>query len=366
MRSLLFSTILIAFVATANAQLDPSSALLLNSGRTTPVRESGIDSGRYTVKPRTETAVRQERPERVERPVRVRPVDHENLPVDLNQVAATPTPSPTPEPDAATPQSVEVKDAHEVVDQPTNEAKTKRLPPRQLTMLDLSVSPGYLYNGSRSAFTYRNYNLSSPVLGLDANVWFGPNFGLHTGFMGTSNAQVKDALDGQRQVAVTQQWFLIGLRARKFFGFTETSPVLTFGVDYQEYQFRVPSDSLLRGKLASTGPVVSLEAEIPSSATTSWTLGATYAPKLKHKETSNATEFSSGTGPSASSVGFSFGSRYRFDRTHSIFWKFTQTVEKNVFSGETSVPDPISGQTQSGTGVTNSMSLFQLGYTWAD
>ncbi len=372
MRSLLFSSLLIAFSLTANAQIDPSSALLLNSGRTVPVRESGIDSGRYTVRPRAEQPVRQEKPARVIKQTTetssTSAVDTEQAQVIQTQTVQTQTvqtqtvqgpevsPTPGPVPVAATPTATPVQVVAPV-------AKTAA---RQLTMIDLSIAPGYLYNDSSSSFAYRDYNLSAPVLGIDANVWFAPSFGLHAGFMGTSNASVSDSLDHQRSVSVTEQWFLVGLRARKFFGTTDLAPSLTFGVDYQEYQFRVPSDSVLRAKLTTTGPVLSLETELPSSATMSWILGATYAPKLNHKETSNATDFSTGRNPGSSSIGLSLGSRYRFDQTHSVFWKFSQTVEKNTFDGSTSVADPSTGQTQTGVGVTNTTTLFQLGYTWAD
>lgn len=393
MRSLFFTSLLIAFGLQAHAQIDPSSALLLNSSRTTPVRESGIDSGRYTVRPS-----RADTPRREERPVRVRSTNEssaaasasatassstsatQTTTVEVDQTTANANPvAPSEKSEGLEPNDVVLtpvvpnvaKPESTPAPAPTSASQpvvrsNPRIPYRQLTMLDLSVAPGYMYNDSTSSFTFRNYSLNSPVLSIDANVWFVPSFGLHAGFMGTSNAHVTDSLDHQRSVSVTEQWFLVGLRSRKFFGLTDLAPSLTFGIDYQEFQTRVPSDSLLRAKLSTTGPVLSMEAEIPSSATTSWILGATYAPKLKHKETSNDTDFRTGTGPGASSFGVSVGTRYRFDQTHSVFWKLSQSVEKNVFDGDTSIADPASGQIQHGVSVTNTMTLFQLGYTWAD
>jgi hypothetical protein len=376
MRRLFFLTSLIVFGASAHAQIDPSSALLLNSGRAAPVRESGIDSGRYTVRPRSDSPRREERPTPTRRQT---PEVSATATVEVEVThapVATPTPAPTPvaivpsPTPSDLPETTSTSPTRVVIEEPTRatvaQATPQPMDPRRTTMLELSLAPGYLYNDSDSSFTNRNYSVNSPVLSVDANVWFSESFGVHTGFLGTSNAHVSDSLDHQRNVSATEQWFWAGVRTRKFFGVSALAPSLIFGLDYREFQFRVPSDSQLRAKLTTTGPVLSLETELPSSALTSWTLGVTYAPKLRHKEVSNDVDFKSGDSLSASSFGVSLGSRYRFDRSHAMFWKLSQSVEKNVFSGDTSVPDLESGVTQHGVNVTNTTTLFQLGYTWSD
>ncbi|RYZ70803.1 MAG: hypothetical protein EOP05_12765 [Proteobacteria bacterium] len=271
------------------------------------MRESGIDSGRYTVRPsraetqRPEKPIRRTAPEtqsvEVTQEVRI----ETPTPVATPIVVATPAPAPIQIPEA-TPVAIEQKPSAPVV--VANPVPTPVVDERRSVMLELSLAPGYMYNDSKSQFTNRNYSLHSPVLGVDANVWFSQSFGLHAGFLGTSNASVSDSLDRQRSVSVTEQWFKAGLRARKFFGSTALAPILTFGLDYQDYQVRVPSDSQLRAKLSSTGPVVSLES------------------------------------------------------SHS--------VEKNVFNGDTSVPDVVTGEVQHGVSITNTTTIFSIGYTWSD
>lgn len=371
MRGFVFLTVLILVGAQAQAQIDPSSALLLNSGRSAPVRESGIDSGRYTVRPGRSETVRQERPVRRPAP-EVQSIEQtqeirQEIRIESPAQAAAPVADPTPVPTAAdttVPDSFFVGPLPQQI--PSQTVSQPAPDDRKSTMIELSIAPGYLYNDSSSKFTNRNYSLNSPAFAVDAGVWLAPSFGLRAGFLGTSNAHVSDSLANQRSVSVTEQWFKAGIRTRKFFGSTSLAPILTFGIDYQDYQVRVPSDSQMRAKLTSTGPSFTLESEIPSSQLTSWTLGVAFSPKLKHKEVSNDVDFSSGTSPSASLFAVSIGSKYRFDRSHTMFWKLSQSVEKNVFNGDSSVPDLESGIVQHGVSVTNTTTLFLLGYTWSD
>lgn len=233
-------------------------------------------------------------------------------------------------------------------------------------MLEISLAPGYLYNESKSTFAPRNYFVNSPTMSIDAKVWVAPSFGVHTGFTGTVNANVTDSLDNTRNSIASNQWFTVGAHHRSFFGQGPLAPALQLGLDYREFEFRVPSDSKLRNKLATSGLFLLLDADVPTSNFGSWNFGAEFGPKLKHRETSGATDFRTGDDVQTATVGLHFGARYRFDRAQSLFWKISYGAEKNLFSGSTSIPDPVSGSAQTNVSVTNTFTLFQFGYTWSD
>ncbi len=341
-----------AFSASAFAQSDPS-VLLLNSGSSPADRDRGLEAGRYTVRPKDTTAktprTQQSTPE-----VKTDPTDPRTpgpTPVPAATVTPNPTPQPTPEPTQGTAASPTYQESRD---------------DRRLTMLELAIAPGYLYNVSDSAYSFRSYNASAPTLSLDAKVWLASTFAIHTSYLGTVSGNVNDSTTGSRNVAATQQWYWVGLRSRKFFGATRLAPTLEFGLDYYEYEFRVPSDALTRGRLKSTGAQLSLETEVPNSPYRSYTLGFTFAPKLQHKETATAVDFQSGGSVDANAVGLSVGQKIRFDRSNAMFWKLSYQIEKDVFGGDASLADPQSGVAPSGVSVTNTFSLIQLGYTWGD
>jgi hypothetical protein len=381
MRFAFLFTTLVLLGTGVEAQIDPSSAMLLNSSRT-PVRDGGLDSGRYTVKPKSEvfhstTAHKVEVKNRVED---VAPAPSPMPPSETAETDSTSSSVPVSPPTAATsqerpssqkvgPQQVSTSDeADDDEDTEIEEPVVAKIPrdERRFTMLELSFAPGYLYNNSQSTFSPRNYFVNAPTMNVDASVWTSPNFGVHTNFNGSLNANVSDSSNNTRNASVSEQWFSAGARARSFFGDGPWAPTLQFGIDYREFEFRLPSDTLLRNKLTTTGLLILLDAEIPTRHFGSWILGGEFGPKLSHRESSNAIEFRSGDDPQTTSVGMHFGSKFRFDHTQSIFWKISYGIEKNLFSGTTTVNDPVTGLPQTNVSVTDSFSLFQLGYTWSN
>jgi hypothetical protein len=372
MRSaVLFVILVLSFGATASAQIDPSSAMLLNQDHTN-VRDGGLDSGRYTVKPRTDVhPVRKNEP---------RPRTDESTGASASAASATPTPPPqaaapqkTPQkapqaPQQKSPQQVPPQEVPEFGPQEPYEPQYARplRDERRTTMLELSFAPGYLYNESKSTFAPRNYFIGAPAASIDASVWVSPNVGVHTSFTGTINANVSDSLNNTKNAAASSQWFSAGARARSFFGDGAKAPTLQFGVDYREYTFKTPSDTLIRNKLTTSGLHLLIDAELPTRGFGSWTLGGEFGPKLSHRETSNAIEFRTGENPQATTVEVHAGAKYRFDHANAMFWKISYGVERDLFSGSTSVSDPITGLPQSDVAVTNTFTLFQLGYTWGD
>ena len=351
----------VASASSAWAQIDPTSALLLNSARGT---NSALDSGRYTVRPKSD----QPKKDEIKPTSRKTRDDDSAEPVTVTvpagQTVETP---PIPQPAPTQPQPLIIR-CEESATCSNGNAAAPTLPRdsgRRLNLIELSFAPGYMYNFSDSNYSYRSYTYSTPTLNVDANVWLSTTFGLHGSYMGTLSGQITDSASGSKNVPAMQEWFTAGIRSRKFFSGDALSPVLSLGIDYYEFQFHVPADAALREKLRSSGFRLVLDTEIPVNSNRAWTAGVTLAPKLHHTELSTGIDFQSGGNVDANAVGISVGGRVQFERHDAIYWKFTETVEKDLFSGDASKADT-NGTTPSGVAVTNSFSLFELGYTWGN
>lgn len=349
--------------------MDPSSALLLNSGRS---GSTVIDSGRYTIRQKSELPRKEEshgsptkkaRDEDPPEPVTVVVPDAQSENQNQSQQAGVSQHPP------AQPLVVRCEGFAPCVPSTQSPNPTPAIAPkehsRRLNLMDLSLAPGYLYNNSDSGYSYRNYTYSTPTLSVDANVWLNPGFALRGSYTGTLSGHVSDATNGSKNIPAMQEWMTAGFRIRKFFGREVSAALLNFGVDYYDFQFRVPSDASLRQKLRSTGVRIAVEAEVPVSTTRAWTIGASLAPKLRHVEMATGIDFQSGGNVDANAVGVSAGGRVQFERNDAIFWKVTHTVEKDLFSGDATKAD-LNGTTPSGVAVTNSFTLFELGYAWGN
>lgn len=372
----------------ARAQVDPSSALLLGGGgggggasesiSVNSQRDGALQTGRYTVRPKAEGSRREE-----SRPVASKKAPAPSAPAedDTSPVTITLPPGTSPEAPArdstnaptvvsptssarAASTSAPAKSGGE--DKVAPIANSVRDSGRRLNLVELSVAPGYLYNDSSSNYFYRRYSTSSPSIGVQADVWFSSELALHGSYLGTLSGSVNDSFSGIRNASASQQWFNIGIRSRKFFGPDIESPVIIFGLDYFEYQFYVPADTALRERLRSAGAQLSVEVEVPNGGGRSWVVGATLSPKLQHKESATAVNFQSGGSVDANAVGINVGMRLQLERRNAVFFKLSHSVEKNLFSGDATLPDPILGMTPSGVTVTNSFTLIQFGYTWGD
>jgi hypothetical protein len=395
----------------ANAQIDPSSALLLKNGGYSS-RDSGLDSGRYTVRPRDSAAKQSDsgrgtsrKAQTVSDPV---PVNMSTAPdpASSQEVAdrkdsteasggtngaanksagdkteattetkllikndAKPLPSPDVSPEANAPVYPQGKPESQVASQPATgvpSAAEVSYGDRRNNLLDLSIAPGYLYNSSDSSYSFRKYSSGAPTIGAEAGVWFHPGFGINGSYLTSLSGNVNDSADRSKAVPAEQQWFTAGIRAREFFYSSSHSPLLTFGADYYESHFRVPKSAEVRERLTSSGVKLSLEGELPSSQAHAWTVSFGIMPKLFHREESTAVAFKSGGRPDANAVSFGLGSRWQFDRSNALFWKLSFVLEKDLFTGDASLVDPLTNKTPAGVSVTNTSTMFQLGYSWGN
>ncbi len=376
----------LAFASLASAQIDPSSALLLNPDTGASTREGGLDSGRYTVKPapKTQSApalrrgdVREEAKKPEERPASESPQN--STPSNTTfapEAAGVPKVVPSPQPgtflsgaDAPLPPPQPIDET--VLGGSDEEIKEykKMLNPedRRHNLMELSIAPAFIYNDSRSPYSFRKYSTASPALGGDGRVWFSPFFGVQASYMTTLSGSVNDSTStATRTITVAQTFMRAGIRSRNFLATGKYSPSLTWGLDFYEHYFVVPKDAETRGRLRTNGAQVSLEGEWPTSGRSSWLLGVSFLPMASHKEYSTGLALRSGSRVDSNGVGISVGTKIQYDRSSALFIRLSHQLDKHVFTGQAATADPVNGNTPSGVPVTNSFTIFQLGYTWGN
>jgi hypothetical protein len=360
-RTLSFVSLLAVLVASsAHAQLDPNSALLLNpSGNS--VRESGLESGRYQVRQKKEVANPSRRSQAVEESTDPQmAVPSEPL---TYSVPSAPPAASTAAPRVQVKPSPESKPEERVAMVPAAAPLNDR---RRDPLLEIHLAPGYVYTNSDSSYTFRRYTTAAPTASASAVVWLQPSFGLQASYMTTLGGNVGDSPNNTHDIAATQEWMTLGIRTKKNFGSTLMSPLMTFGLDYSNYEFKVPEKAFTRNRLASRGVKLSLDAELPSSEGHAWTLGFSFLPKLAHSEGRTDAKFETGAGVEANALGVSVGGKIRFQQSDAMFWKLIYTLEKAQYTGSATVADPLLGVQPSGVSVTNTSTFLQFGYTWSN
>lgn len=345
----------------AKAQVDPSSALLLRSGGSAPSREE-LDSSRYTVRP--------------EAPVLQQEAEPSSPPPTSSQTRSSTELIETLVPLDQSEEEIAEEDNSSVGDQVRdlvmggNEQALDRyrglLHPNDSrnNLIEITVAPIYLYNHSSSNYWYREHFSSSPGILLGTKLWLSPFFGVQGEFKSSFGASIAKQSDVPNRLEATHQWLDLGIRFRRYFGLSRRSPGLIFGLDFSDYQMKVPKISDTRVGTSTTGVRLSVEAILPKSPHYSWVLGGEWIPKGGHKEINTQLDLKSGTGPTSETVGLWFGGQHNFDRYNQVFWKLSHRVENNLFDGQASLADPVTGQQPEGVSVTNSTTIFHFGYTW--
>lgn len=346
--------------AFAQTGIDPSSALLLNSGNRTQDRATGerstneardarLESGRYTVRPRDRAG---ERP--TERQPAPTPTPKKQGAANLPPVSAEPTPTST------TAVVVPVNEQGSVVipnvDHQADPAEPVILHSRGGNLLEIAIGTAYLYENSSSSYSYRRYSLAAPAYSVDARVWLSPEFGVGGSYLSSLGATVGD---GGNDSAVTRADTSFGVFVRKSVGQDGNEKDLTLGLEFVDFQFRSPADSLNRVKTKGTGARLSVRGDWVD-----FRLGFSIAPKLQHEESSPASGVQSGASVESYRVGFMIERRWLFDSSNSIFLRLQHEVEQNAFSGAATSPDQVSGSAPNGVGVTQGTTVIQFGYDW--
>lgn len=349
-----FASCLVGF---AEAQVDPSSALLLRSSGQAPQREN-LDSSRYRVR-KDSTPLRSQEP---------RPLQSEGVSRSTKQNPSASAQKQSGNESVSSEKSAENKG--ESVQAPMTPGQNnlrKAFAPGdyRTNIVDLHVAPTFIYNDSQSNFWYRRYIQSSPGFMVGADLWLTPEFGVNTTYTTSSGASVEADVDERGKVGVENDWFSAELKYRKTFGLSPTAPGVVVGLGYSEYELKVSSASGNRIGVKSAGVRLRAEAILPKSPTYQWRLGVEFMPRLEHEETGGQVNVESGGSNESSRMGVSVGGKFIFSREHQMFWSVQYQIERNLFSGSSNVNDP-RANTSPVTGVeaTNAFTIFSLGYTW--
>lgn len=333
----------------AQAQLDPSSALLLAppaqvAPRPTPVERRG-ESGRYQVRPTPNVAGRRVDPAG-------QPVAPSPTPVDNGEGVASTKPSN---------QDGEPKTETPPINSPA-QPESVPSPERVVTaskVLEMSFSPGYFYLDSKSDSAYRNFQAASPAVQLDAAVWLSEQLAVELEMGASLAASVNDG--AHRQVALNRNDLAIGVQRRRVFGGGE----FLYGLGFFENQLRVSADAQRRPRMRTSGVRLSLEGMFRLHEG-QWGLGVDFAPKASHAEEPTGIQLKSGGNVDSHALAFSLRRVWTLDQSSSVFLKLTHSVERHLFSGDSSLADPVTGATLTNVGVTQSTTLIQFGVGWSN
>jgi len=357
-----------------------AEVILLNQNTSTKEEDfkaPDATSGRYTVKPRPPV-----KPKSTPQPAPPSgaahgPVDIEkkteatDIDKNLERATTLPNVAPDPTPDADRDENgnllVRARDlvmggSPEILD----EYRTYLQPDDvRRNIIEIRLAPVLIYNDSNSPSFARSYNSFSPGLFFSNDIWFTMFFGLNTTYRASLNGAVSNNVQNSSFVDSSHEWASIGLRFRRFYGFGKGVPSLEFGIDLKEYQFRVPSDDPSRVKLKTTGGFFTLEAKIPSTAryTSLYSLGL--SPWAFHSESASGAAILTGSQSNTYVIDVGLGGEYKLDRSSRIFFKIDYELQRSLFSGAASGPDPVSGATLTNVPVNNGLLMFHFGYIWA-
>lgn len=225
---------------------------------------------------------------------------------------------------------------------------------------ELDVAPYWLNVSSKSPSWYRNYNYTSLGIAGDMRFWITPFFGIALGYQTSLGAQMTGNPAGTATAQVTNQVAIAGFRFRKYFGSYRKAPVMTYGIDYYGWGESTSGDNNERYGIKTQGILLSANATIPVTLAYSHLFRVTFLPRPSTSETS-PTNSSSGNSPTVYDMGAGFGGLYQLDRYHQLFWRFDVNYETVSYKGQTSYPDPVTGNYISNVPVNNTTTMLYLG-----
>ncbi len=236
----------------------------------------------------------------------------------------------------------------------------------RLNRVEFLFAPTLIYNDSTSNSWYRKYSSLSQGLDFGVALWLTPFIGITGEYLTSLSGDVVSNYNSLNRAPMSQEWFDFGLRHRRYFGLSRKSPSIEFGLNFSEYNFKVPSDSTNRTKIQTTGLTFDVQLKMPTSARNTSTLGFSISPRHSHKEIATGWELISGEGVETNRIGLGFGGEIRLSRKSQLIWSFDLKFEKNLFSGTSNTPEPDSSPAVKGVSVNNTFSILRLGYKWGD
>lgn len=236
----------------------------------------------------------------------------------------------------------------------------------RLNKLEISFAPMLINNESQSNYSFRDYSSDFTGVGLGANVWLTPALGLGGNFVFSLGADTSGDAVTQTRTPIRYEMLDVGLKYRKFFGFSSLSKSIEFDLLYADSRMIVPTDDLYRAGLKTSGLGVKMTVRIPSSADISWLVGGSFYPKLQHAELATGADFSSGMNTDNSRIGVQLGTEFKLSRQSQVFAEISAFTEKNTFSGPASIPDPATGLIPKNVNVSDAFYMFSFGYRWGN
>jgi hypothetical protein len=365
------------FVCGAKAQVSPSTMGIIDtetSQRSSQGSPTDMSSGRYRVKPKS---LKKEKPliedyEKAQTPPKKEEVKAEvqtqkaTMPAPENASTLIVEPIATPENGDDSGLLKRARD-HVIGGSPDDlDGYRSFLPPDdpRRNLIDFYAAPIFIYNDSSSPYWFRNYTTFSPGFTTSADIWFTPLLGIEAGYRKSITGAVRNSPANEQFVSASHEWITAGLRFRRFFGYGENIPMLMIGLDYREYNFKVPSDDPNRVRLKTTSPRILIETTVPSTLRYSWKFNLEVTPFARHQEVGTGYELQSGTENESFGYGLGVGGEYKLARTSRMFFKLSYFLERNAFSGTANRTDPVSGTTPSSVPVSNSFTIFEFGYIW--
>ncbi|WP_413585945.1 hypothetical protein [Bdellovibrio sp. HCB274] len=284
---------------------------------------------------------------------------------------STATPAPSPEPAVATSEPSIAAQAEALF---TNKADkiydyyAEAVHPDDIrnNRLEVEISPMAVYNDSQSNYSFRDYQSFYNALRFKANVWLTPLIGVSGKFVFSLGSDI-DAMDADgSRVAVKYEQFDLGLNFRKYFGTSRKANSLEFAFLYTDSKMKPPTDAANRVGISTSGLGLGMKVRVPSSVEYAWVYGGSFFPRLQHTEQANDSDIKSGSVGDNSRLALELGGEWRLSRSSQILWGLEASVEKNMFDGLASQPDPSTGTTPKNVSVTNSAYMFSLGYRWGN
>lgn len=355
------------FITSLSAHAVNDTAHLVG-GSTTPPQDEGLESGRYQTKS-SATAFEPMQPaskkiKKAHRRISSEPVKPVQAEVKVEAKPDAPA-EPAVEPPSYADQ---VKDLITGKSQPQLEAYVEQVHPDdvRLNKLEINVSPGILYVESKSTYSFRDYTSFSPFARVGGEVWWTPFIGLFGNYGASVGADVIEDSSLQSRKAVNIEIIDGGIEFRKFFGLSRRSNSINVGAYYFEYKFGPKSDSTMRTRTKSNGLGIQFSARFPVAPSYAWIIGAKMAPRISHSEFGTTLGLQSGSDPESSRFALNVGGEFKLSRNHQLIWDLSSAIEKNQYSGMANTTDPKTGVMPSGVSVTNTISLFTLGYRWGN
>jgi hypothetical protein len=235
----------------------------------------------------------------------------------------------------------------------------------RLNRMEITIQPGFLSAKARSNYYYRDTTSKSAALGIGANIWLTPFFGVKLESLSSNGADIEGQTSDER-LAAKHDWFDLSLSIRKFAGLSRRSNTLELGLDYSDYHLNVPADTTIRSRLRTTGFGVHMNLRVPLTQHYAHNFGFQYFPSLDHKEDYSSLDISSGQKNEASRVGIGTGGDFIFSRSTQLTWSLKWYYENINFKGDAGSPEPGATVLPSNSSVKNEYILFGAGYRWGN